>query len=152
MAHPTPKFNPSDSELRAAVNVIARCFMSLARDEQRAGTDQGWVDQHASTLGPRRHCSAARRRLAEGAGGAEHVGRRWLLTPAAVDEELGRPRRQRDAPTEDARDLARELGIKLAPAARLLAPVALKAEPSGGRPACAGGRGQRRRAAKARGL
>ncbi len=48
------------------------------------------VDQQHSALGRRRHCAAVRRRRAEGAGGAEIVGKKHLLTRAALAEELAR--------------------------------------------------------------
>jgi hypothetical protein len=48
----------------------------------------GWVDQAGSPLGPRRHIEAVRRRVARGLGGASVVGRRYLLSPEAMAEEL----------------------------------------------------------------
>lgn len=122
MRHPTPKIKPNDSdpaEARAVFAVFARAlapYLARAlRDELRAGTEPGWTDQHASPLGPRRHCAAARRRLAEGAPGAERVGRRLLLTPEALKEELARASKKRAKadPETDVRDLAGELGLKL---------------------------------------
>jgi len=120
MTSPTQKSKPNESdppEARAVFAVFAQALAPyLARalkDELRAGKDPAWLDQHASALGNRRHCSAARRRITEGAGGAEHIGRRWLLTPAAIDEELARSRLRRAAPDKDVRQLADELGLRL---------------------------------------
>lgn len=48
------------------------------------------VDQKTSPLGVRRHGDAVRRRLAAGEHGATRVGRRWLLSGAALTEELER--------------------------------------------------------------
>ncbi len=48
-----------------------------------------WLDQDQSALGPRRHCAAVRRRMTENKPGAERIGRRYLLSPAAYAEERG---------------------------------------------------------------
>lgn len=47
-----------------------------------------WVCQKDSPLGRNRHCAAVKRRLAEGLEGASMIGRRCLLTPAALHEEM----------------------------------------------------------------
>jgi hypothetical protein len=56
----------------------------------------GMIDQASSPLGRRRHCTAVRRRRDRGEPGASIVGRRHLLSPEALSEELrrasGRPR------------------------------------------------------------
>ncbi len=54
-----------------------------------------WIaqqDEHGrpSPLGRRNHCAAVRRRKAEGLDGAEIVGKRYLLSPEALQEELAR--------------------------------------------------------------
>lgn len=51
------------------------------------------IAQHQSELGSRRHREAVKRRLANGEGGAgiSRDGRRFLLTPEALREELARP-------------------------------------------------------------
>jgi hypothetical protein len=61
------------------------------------------IHQRQSELGPRRHREAVKRRLANGEGGAgiSADGRKYLLTPAAVLEELARspePAAARPAP------------------------------------------------------
>lgn len=77
---------------RAFAEALARAFApSLAQAVSRelqgiSGTE--WIDQHESELPARTHCAAARRRLAEGLGGAEIVGRRHLLTRAAMLDEM----------------------------------------------------------------
>lgn len=54
------------------------------------------IDQHASVLGPRKHCAAVRRRLEEyergglPEPGASIVGKRHLLTADALTEEIAR--------------------------------------------------------------
>jgi hypothetical protein len=58
------------------------------------------VSQSQSELGPRRHRLAVKRRMQNGEGGAgiSPDGRRYLLTPEAVREELARgPRPAPDA-------------------------------------------------------
>jgi len=50
-----------------------------------------WIDQRQSPLGPRRHCRAVRRLVTEGSREAAIVGRRQLLSQAALTAELARP-------------------------------------------------------------
>lgn len=47
-----------------------------------------WVCQTDSPLGRNRHCAAVKRRLAEGLEGASLIGRKCLLTPEALREEM----------------------------------------------------------------
>lgn len=54
-----------------------------------------WVDQHRSPLGPRRHCRAVRRLLADGSREAAIIGRRQLLSQSALAEELANSAKQR---------------------------------------------------------
>jgi hypothetical protein len=56
-------------------------------DEAKAER-RDWQAQTGSPLGPRRHCAAVDRRIAAGAPGAARVGRRALLSPEALREEL----------------------------------------------------------------
>lgn len=72
---------------RARGEAEARVFedAAAAGDAQRSE----WVDQSQSALGKRRHCAAARRVVAEG-GQAAIIGRRHLLSPAAIRAELER--------------------------------------------------------------
>lgn len=68
--------------------------------ERIAERDHSLITQHDRRgLGRRRHIEAVRRRIAEGRAGAYIRGRDYLLTPAAVREELerGGPRRAGDA-------------------------------------------------------
>jgi hypothetical protein len=46
-----------------------------------------WVDQAHSALGPRRHCAAVRRRLADGKKDAEIIGKTHRLRADAYAEE-----------------------------------------------------------------
>lgn len=61
------------------------------RLEQRLlRTQARMIAQTNSELGARRHRAAVKRRLASGEGGAAIVGRKHLLTPEALREELSR--------------------------------------------------------------
>lgn len=63
------------------------------------GTDNAadFVDQWSSPLGPRNHCAAVRRRIGERKPGADIVGRRHLLSPEALREELSRQTERRSS-------------------------------------------------------
>ena len=72
---------------------------TILREEIRAALhpsiDEQWFDQRRSPLGSRRHCAATRRRATEGKPDAKKVGDRFLMTAAAITEELerlGRPK------------------------------------------------------------
>jgi len=112
MASPTTKINPPEPELLAALDCFAARVATIVVDRLRAGSDPDWVDQHASPLGPRRHCTAVRRRVGASDGAAAIIGRRCLLTPAAIQEELARSTKTK-APAEDTEAFAAELGLKL---------------------------------------
>jgi hypothetical protein len=71
----------SPEDLEAIVARAVRRALNTAADDDM-------VSQSASPLGSRRHCNAVKRRLAAGAHGAAKVGRRYLLTPNALAEEL----------------------------------------------------------------
>jgi hypothetical protein len=77
---------------------LARTFASIVEriaDEGEGsggggeGPESSWVDQHQSDLTVRQHCRAVRRRRTEGKPGAAIVGRRYLMTRAALWEEMG---------------------------------------------------------------
>lgn len=74
-------FGPFESYIDALADRLAE------RLEQRRGR---MINQHESELGPRRHREAVKRRLDNGEGGAGLAGRNYLLTVAAVREELAR--------------------------------------------------------------
>lgn len=81
----------------AREQALARKLERLVRAELR-GHDIRWIEQAFSELGPRKHIQAVRRRIAEAEAqgrpavelGAAIVGRRYLLTPESMAEELGR--------------------------------------------------------------
>jgi hypothetical protein len=72
---------------------IAEILEAAARRARELDADvrgelRAWTDQSASPLGPRRHVARVRGRLARGLAGASMVGRRALLSPEALGEEL----------------------------------------------------------------
>ncbi len=83
--------------LQEFARMVAREIVALQREEPPE-----MIDQHASPLGPRRHCAAVKRRLAKGLPDASIVGRKHLLTPEALQQELGRgvPQKVRTAPAK----------------------------------------------------
>jgi hypothetical protein len=92
--------------------IIARAV----RRALHAATDGEMIPQGRSPLGPRRHCEAVKRRLAAGQPGAAKVGRRYLLSEAALEEELQRSGARQTPPAgaacnDAAARLRRELGL-----------------------------------------
>ncbi len=71
-----------------AIELRSEGALTGAQASGSAGTGGGYVDQKQSPLGSRRHRAAVERRLASGEGGAFRLGRRFLLTSAAVVDEL----------------------------------------------------------------
>lgn len=59
---------------------------AIAAEETMVRLD--WVPQTRSPLGSRTHIAAVRRRLKEGLDGAGQAGRKYLLSPAALAQEL----------------------------------------------------------------
>lgn len=71
----------------------ARAYRAMAAeleaiDAEERAEHREWTSQVGSPLGPRRHCRAVDRRLAARAEGAARIGRKALLSPAALQEEL----------------------------------------------------------------
>lgn len=64
------------------------CETLIDRIETEPDETAGMIDQRGSALGPRRHCSVVRRRIALSKPGAFVVGRMHLLTGEAYVEEL----------------------------------------------------------------
>jgi hypothetical protein len=81
----------------AREQVLRRRLDALVKAELH-GADLRWIEQAFSPLGPRKHIAAVRRRVAEAKErdlastelGAAVMGRRYLLTPESLAEELGR--------------------------------------------------------------
>lgn len=83
---------PAESRAAEALLTAIKPFARLvAREllEELRGYDTSWVEQSASELGPKKHCAAVRRRIAERKPGARINGRRFLLSQEAMVEELG---------------------------------------------------------------
>lgn len=84
------------TDKRGSVNALDEILDELAQRvaavvvERLRGGDPGMIDQSSSPMGRRRHCTAVKRRVARGEPGAAIVGRRHLLSPEALSEELGR--------------------------------------------------------------
>jgi hypothetical protein len=94
--------SPEDLEI-----IVARAV----RKALNTATD-GMISQTDSPLGPRRHADAVKRRIAAGLPGAAKVGRRYLLSPDALQEELSRTSTVTAHRPEDAGSkLRRELGL-----------------------------------------
>jgi hypothetical protein len=89
---------PSESLVEfARAEALARKLEKVMRAELR-GESPRWIEQAFSPLGPRRHIAAVRRRMSEAETqgkspvelGAAVMGRRYLLTPESMAEELAR--------------------------------------------------------------
>jgi hypothetical protein len=85
-----------------ALEVLADVIADRVADRLLMGSRPGWIDQGVSPLGRRRHCAVVRRRIAESAGGAAIIGRRFILsaeTLAAEIESMGATTPHRGSPT-----------------------------------------------------
>jgi hypothetical protein len=101
---------PPRPELEALLDWLAA---ELAERVQRQLARAQWVAQAESPLGRRRHIGAVRRRVAVADPGARIMGRRYLLRPEAVDEELLLLGRRSVAKAEPRDELAEELGLRV---------------------------------------
>ncbi len=72
-----------DARLERIERRLAKCDAPLPSGGE-------WVDQQKSPLGRRRHCAAVRRMKAEGDARVFVRGRRHLMAPEALAEELAR--------------------------------------------------------------
>lgn len=100
-----------ERETRAFLDALAELIAEKVVFRLSQG-QPGMIDQKQSPLGRRRHCYAVRRRLSEGSPGAAVVGRRHLLSPEALAEELARLGKRQPSPGETlANELRRELGL-----------------------------------------
>lgn len=81
--------NSVNSTLLALANTLGAIGSSLRELASSAVTDAAqWIAQNKSPLGRRLHCAEVRRLVAAGDHRAAIVGRRFLLTQAAVDAAL----------------------------------------------------------------
>lgn len=96
--------DPDAAELlRALARLVAREVVSMLSEGE-----EGWIDQHASPLGNRRHVKAIRTGKLPG----RQLGRRWVARRADVDAYLAdTPKPERAPKTAD--ELAVELGLPL---------------------------------------
>jgi len=85
-------------QLAEVLEAAARRARELAAEERAERRD--WLDQRQSPLGPKRHCAAVKRLVAAGDPGAALVGRRHLLSAAALAQELGRASQPKGAKPE----------------------------------------------------
>jgi hypothetical protein len=76
------------AELAEAHARLAELYQRQAAANANDNADK-WISQRDSVLSSRRHINATRRRVSQGLPDARIVGRRYLLTQAAVDAELG---------------------------------------------------------------
>ena len=76
--------------LESMLDEFAERVAAKVTEKLASGGMPGALDQSRSPLGRRRHIAAARRRIASGQPGAAQVGRRYLMSPEALSEELAR--------------------------------------------------------------
>lgn len=91
---------------------IAMCTVGELQAAIRAvmSSTGTWVSQCQSVLGRCRHAAVVRRRIDAGLQGAAIVGRNYLLSPEALEEELAtvsrrRPPKKSPAPTNITEEL-----------------------------------------------
>jgi hypothetical protein len=77
--------NTAPAVLEELVRLIARAVVQELRS---ADAHNDMVDQTRSPLSAKKHCAIVRARVARGAGGAAISGRKYLITRAALQEEL----------------------------------------------------------------
>lgn len=75
--------------LARVLRVAAEECETIAREASQENAQ--WLSQAESPLGRRRHINACRRRMESKLDGAGQVGRKFLLSPEAIAEELGSP-------------------------------------------------------------
>jgi hypothetical protein len=75
--------------LDGILDELAERLAARVADRLRGG-EGDMVAQTRSPLGARRHCHVVKRRVACGEHGAAIIGRRHLLSPQALAEELAR--------------------------------------------------------------
>jgi hypothetical protein len=94
---------PGASPINSAVLQAIEPYLDAVADRLWARFQRGqekMIDQAHSDLGPRKHRDAVKRRLAnnEGGAGISPNGRRFLLTPEALREELAGKRKAKGPP------------------------------------------------------
>jgi hypothetical protein len=120
----------NDALLEAA-EVLADMVAARVVERLGAPSSTGMQSQTDSPLGPRRHCAAVRRRIRDGEPGAQIVGRSFLLSREALEDELSRATMQR---TEQRPPAAVAVADELRQELRLVQePPRRQAKPSAGR-------------------
>ena len=72
-------------------DILGRLVKELAKElaqELRSTSNEEWVSQHGSPLGPRVHCAAVRGRVERGFPDASINRKRFLMTKEALVEEM----------------------------------------------------------------
>jgi hypothetical protein len=90
--------------------IVARAVRRALNDTSEAGM----VSQSTSPLGSRRHANAVKRRLDAGLPGAAKVGRKYLLSQDALQDELSRTTSTtayRSGTDDPGANLRRKLGL-----------------------------------------
>ena len=96
---------------------IARVLKIAASECERIDAEENleraaWIDQRTTSAGPRTHIAMTRRRVKAGLPGAAIVGRRFLLSPEALQEELALLSTRAPARCASS-DMAASLGLQL---------------------------------------
>jgi hypothetical protein len=102
--------------IAAALRASSQALSALADaldTEQQDGTDL--IDQHTAPIGARRFIREARRMQAAGEPGVFRDGRRWLMSPAALEKALERlsERGKAPSPAQSGSNVRRELEAEL---------------------------------------
>lgn len=74
--------------LLAAIELLADAVADRVAAKIRDAAGDGWIDQHSSPLGARKHCALVRSLVASGDHRAARIGRRALLTRDALAEAM----------------------------------------------------------------
>ena len=108
----------SDELLGVLTEQLLSRLANLVADlivQKLQAANEGMIGQEQSLLGRRRHCAAVQRRVAAGLPGAAIVGRKHLLSPEALREELSKQGPQKSpAPSVATPDVAAELATAIA--------------------------------------
>lgn len=87
----------SPDELAAALTVLAEVVAEKVAERLTANDGADLFDQQSAPVPARTFCALARARLTRGAGGVFRKGRLWLMSSAALTEEMELRERARKA-------------------------------------------------------
>jgi hypothetical protein len=108
----------ADDALKALLDVLADAVAERVAERLTAGDTAGWIDQHSSPLGARKHCSLIRSGVIPGC----KVGRRYLAKQKDLESYIAKqgskqrrstPQRQQEPRKLTDAELAAELGLAL---------------------------------------